>query len=244
MRAFKPRLAVLEVVLIVSLEVVSSVGVAQDFFDSLFGGGNAYTVSPSGNGYYAPPRARRDGPPPWAYRRTFRRAHAIARKAARSSQAEYQGPRFTCLRTCDGYTFPLPESANDLSGPRKEATCRSLCPNAETKLQSVKSVEKTESFRDVLLASRTPSGPGCFCQGIASDQERTQALLTDRTLRKGDSVMTPQGLRVFRGADHFPFKPRDFAALSASRGLGSETRSLLAAIERRAPKDRNAGRPQ
>jgi hypothetical protein len=63
-------------------------------------------------------------------------------------------------------------------------------------------------------------------------------------LRKGDSVMTPQGLRVFRGADHFPFKPRDFAALSASRGLGSETRSLLAAIERRAPKDRNAGRPQ
>ena len=42
-------------------------------------------------------------------------------------------------------------------------------------------------------------------------------LLTDRTLRAGDVIVTKAGVRIFAGADHFPYRDADFLSLTASR---------------------------
>jgi hypothetical protein len=62
------------------------------------------------------------------------------------------------------------------------------------------------------------------------------SIYTDRTLRRGDSVMTAQGLRVFKGASHFPYRAADFAPLAeASRfvmGDKKQLRDIQLAFER------------
>jgi hypothetical protein len=61
-------------------------------------------------------------------------------------------------------------------------------------------------------------------------------IYTDRTLRRGDSVMTAQGLRVFRGSSTFPYRASDFVALAdASRfvvGDRKQLRDIQLAFER------------
>lgn len=54
--------------------------------------------------------------------------------------------------------------------------------------------------------------------------------LTDKTLRRGDIVATAGGLRVFLGAAHFPFKPRDFVSVTSLRHIAQ--RSDLRALDR------------
>jgi hypothetical protein len=62
------------------------------------------------------------------------------------------------------------------------------------------------------------------------------SIYTDRTLRRGDSVMTAQGLRVFRGSSRFPYHPSDFVSLAdASRfvvGDKKQLRDIQLAFER------------
>lgn len=62
------------------------------------------------------------------------------------------------------------------------------------------------------------------------------SIYNDRTLRRGDSVMTAQGLRVFKGASHFPYRGSDFVALAeASRfvvGDKKQLREVQLAFER------------
>ena len=52
----------------------------------------------------------------------------------------------------------------------------------------------------------------------------------DRTLRRGDIVATASGLRVFLGAEHFPYRPRDFAPISRARHVAQ--RGALEAMDR------------
>jgi len=40
------------------------------------------------------------------------------------------------------------------------------------------------------------------------------SIYRDHTLRRGDSVMTAQGLRVFKGSSHFPYRGSDFVSLA------------------------------
>ncbi len=53
---------------------------------------------------------------------------------------------------------------------------------------------------------------------------------TDSSLRKGDIVATEKGLRVFKGASHFPYLEADFVALPKAGRLGRELAALDTAI--------------
>jgi len=54
------------------------------------------------------------------------------------------------------------------------------------------------------------------------------ALLADRTLRRGDMVMFPDGLRVFAGRTGGPHKLTDFKPVAqAGKLLSRETRKLV-----------------
>ena len=62
------------------------------------------------------------------------------------------------------------------------------------------------------------------------------SIYNDPTLRRGDSIMTAQGLRVFKGAAHFPYRASDFVSLAeASRfvaGDKKQPRDVQLAFER------------
>src|SRR3954453_4621165 len=60
-------------------------------------------------------------------------------------------------------------------------------------------------------------------------QKLAISIYNDRTLRRGDSVMSTQGLRVFRGSSTFPYHPTDFVDLEqASRFVLGDRKQLRA----------------
>jgi hypothetical protein len=53
------------------------------------------------------------------------------------------------------------------------------------------------------------------------------SIYNDRTLQRGDSVMTAQGLRVFKGSSRFPYHASDFVPLAeASRFVLGDKKQL------------------
>ena len=55
-------------------------------------------------------------------------------------------------------------------------------------------------------------------------------LLNDETLRRGDIVVLPGGVKVFKGGATAPYRPSDFEDVRASKLLGDKTRRTLAAM--------------
>lgn len=58
------------------------------------------------------------------------------------------------------------------------------------------------------------------------------SIYEDRTLRRGDAVMTAAGLRIFKGSSSWPYRPNDFVALSDAGPLDPQTQKVLAEIDR------------
>jgi hypothetical protein len=56
-------------------------------------------------------------------------------------------------------------------------------------------------------------------------------IYTDKTLRRGDAVMTTNGMRVFNGSTSWPYKTDDFVALATAPKLSSSLRKQLHAID-------------
>jgi Protein of unknown function (DUF2865) len=149
--------------------------------------------------------------------------------------------RSVCVRLCDGYFFPVGplSQAGDLAN--HEAACSGLCPDAPTQLfvqpagsdniaDAVSVDGAPYSALPVAFRNRTAANDTCACHRRAAE---AFSLRDDFTLRKGDSVMTPSGIVVFRGAGRAPFAPRDFTVL-AKASLPRDKRAALAAIERAA----------
>ena len=57
------------------------------------------------------------------------------------------------------------------------------------------------------------------------------SIYEDRTLRRGDAVMTFAGLRVFAGSRTFPYRPEDFSSLRASRDIKGQLRRALIELD-------------
>ncbi|MDX7952485.1 hypothetical protein P7D22_15050 [Lichenihabitans sp. Uapishka_5] len=58
------------------------------------------------------------------------------------------------------------------------------------------------------------------------------SIFDDRTLKRGDAVMTKTGLRVFVGGHGAPYTDADFAALDEAPGLSKQTEKALLLIDR------------
>lgn len=56
-------------------------------------------------------------------------------------------------------------------------------------------------------------------------------LMQDDSLRKGDAVMTPTGIRIFAGHSGDRHEPEDFRKLSEIKGIPKRERSALAALD-------------
>lgn len=59
-----------------------------------------------------------------------------------------------------------------------------------------------------------------------ADAQKSDAYLYDKDLKNGDSVMTPNGVLVFKGHSRCPHKPEEFVALSATNAPKNSKKAL------------------
>jgi len=115
--------------------------------------------------------------------------------------------RTVCVRTCDGYYFPISYSTTPASFPQDEQVCQRMCPAAEVALyshrnpgediaQATSTGGRSYSELPNAFAFRKAFNPSCSCR--APGQTWSQALqnVEDNTLEQGDIVVTEEQAKV------------------------------------------------
>jgi hypothetical protein len=147
------------------------------------------------------------------------------------------GERYYCVRTCDGFYFPLAARGS----ASKAEMCRALCPAAPTEVyrlgggaDSIENAvsERGKSYQSLpnALAYRKSLKPGCACRG-AGATAMAVPITQDPTLARGDIVVTQKGVHVFAGGK-FPHRDDDFVHYRSYRGLSREISAMLSLIDR------------
>lgn len=161
-----------------------------------------------------------------------RRAHGHVAFAQRLS---------LCVRLCDGFAFPVGTYRG--SGDREihEGACHAQCPDAETALYlspggadsfaDARSAEDGSAYSDLPHAFGYTKTLDRSCRCHAQAHRAPASPLLDRTLRRGDVLMTTHGMKVFGGGASFPYRPSDFARLATSKDVKKDERSRLTAME-------------
>ena len=115
--------------------------------------------------------------------------------------------RTVCVRTCDGYYFPISYSTTPASFPQDEQVCQRMCPAAEVALYSHRNPGEDisqatspggRSYAELpnAFAFRKAFNPSCSCR--APGQTWSQALqnLEDNTVEQGDIVVTEEQAKI------------------------------------------------
>ena len=145
------------------------------------------------------------------------------------------GNQLVCVRTCDGYFFPVGGGVTDRAVA--EFMCRANCPGAPTKLftRSGDGIENAvgadRSLYSRLAAGlrfQTNSSPTCSCRR-PNGTITSGPVYDDPTLKVGDVIVVSGKAVVFRGAAKRPYTERDFAPLDQSP-LSADARQQVASI--------------
>ena len=141
-----------------------------------------------------------------------------------------------CVRTCDGYFFPVGNpDAGDLEA--HDQACARACPAAATAVyvapagsRGIEDAINRKGERYEVLRTafnhRTQMDNACSCTG--PDKPRNHSVMNDFTLRNGDYVMGLDGLRLYRGGTSRSHGARDFARVDASKLPANERKAILA----------------
>lgn len=112
-----------------------------------------------------------------------------------------------CVRTCDGYFFPMSDYANASRFASDEIQCRRLCPAADTQLfafhssgEDIKSATNIagQSYMSLpnALRYRKEVVPSCSCRAPGQSWAQALAGIEDKTtLQKGDILVTEEQAR-------------------------------------------------
>jgi hypothetical protein len=165
----------------------------------------------------------------------------LAAPFGRSSEGNgARGNRVTyCVRTCDGFFFPLSNSTGSDRGD--EAACNRLCPTSETKLfigqvgadmDDARSRQNGRRYAQTAnaFAYRTSFDKSCSCNASGAGLTTDASVFRDQTLKVGDVVMTQKGMRVFIGGQ-FPYRDANFTTIDRSRQIAGGSREALRALE-------------
>jgi hypothetical protein len=197
---------------------------AQGIFERIFGGLRHAVEAPAG--LPANIQAFAD---PFAGMRT-----------APSQRAEANPASGYCVRTSDGFYFPVQAHA----GVSATDACRTFCPASQTRLYSGGGIDHAVAsdgsrysdldtaflYRKQLVAGSTCNGRDVF--GLARVDVNS-----DPTLRPGDVVATKTGLVAFTGMKN---KVADFTPVDSYRNLSKGARDKLSDIKIMPP---NPGAP-
>jgi hypothetical protein len=131
-----------------------------------------------------------------------------------------------CVRTCDGFYFPLTLQAGNGNA---QALCQSLCPAAKTDVyyrrgdamdEARNRSGKSYASLPEAFAYRKQLKPDCTCRSAGTP---AMSVANDPTLRSGDLVVTPTAVVVFRGGSKPPHKDRDFVDYRNAREVAGST---------------------
>lgn len=115
--------------------------------------------------------------------------------------------RTLCVRTCDGYYFPISFQATPIRFPEDEQTCQRLCPAAEVALYTHRNPGEDvgqavsiagRSYRDLPTAFRYRQSLDAACSCRKPGQSWAEALGVNRdmTVERGDIVVTEERSRA------------------------------------------------
>jgi hypothetical protein len=134
-----------------------------------------------------------------------------------------------CVRTCDGYYFPLIKSTK----ATRQQSCELACPSAPMEIYDGPSIESARNSKgqrysalNVAFAFRDRAKSSCTCNDPQSSQaffERTAR--NDPTLQSGDILIEDTGAFVYRDAKLVPLSNASF--------MSSTLRDRLRAMLRR-----------
>lgn len=108
--------------------------------------------------------------------------------------------RTVCVRSCDGFFFPISYTTSSASFPRDEAICRMTCPGTDAKLfaypnpggaieQAVSAAGEPYTQMPNAFRYRTEYVSGCSCKPAGMSWAQALSGIDDQTLRKGDIVV-------------------------------------------------------
>ena len=198
---------------------------AQGIFERIFGGLRHTVEAPAG----LPANIQ-----------AFADPFAGMRNAPTSPRGEANPACGYCVRTSDGFFFPVQAHA----GVSAADACRTFCPASQTRLYSGGGIDHAVAadgsrytdldtaflYRKQLVAGSTCNGRDAF--GLARVDVNT-----DPTLRPGDVVATKSGLVAFTGMKN---KVADFTPIDSYRNLSKGARDKLSDIKIMPP---NPGAP-
>lgn len=124
-------------------------------------------------------------------------------KHTEARSAEQSGDGF-CVRTCDGYFFPLIRSSRATG----QQSCEFLCPSAAVELYAGSNIETARNSRGQHYASlptafsfQNRTVDKCACNDPNASASYVQQISrTDPTLRSGDVIVEDDGPFVYNGA--------------------------------------------
>lgn len=91
-------------------------------------------------------------------------------------------------------------------------------------------VEQARSRYEAFAArARVAVHPNVIEPGVAPTRT---GILDDPTLRRGDVIVTSEGLMIFRGARRFPYTPGDFDAVALPGAAGARHAPELIELQR------------
>jgi hypothetical protein len=115
--------------------------------------------------------------------------------------------RTVCVRTCDGFYYPVSYATNPARFAEDEKTCRQSCPAAETQLYSHRnpgedinqavSVNSQQPYTALPTAFRyrTSLDQACSCRRPGETWAQTLKSIDDTTVEQGDIVVNDQRAR-------------------------------------------------
>ncbi len=215
--------------------VISSEGRAQDFFDTLFGpaspsfergvgGDYSYSATSDERGLHAGRS--------WKQRVEKRRAELKSGSkqtlaVAANVDTEASSGHGFCVRTCDGYYFPLITSGR----ATKQQSCEYACPSAPMAVYEGSTIETAQNLGGEKYTSlsaafsfRDKTTQNCSCNPPEHAQSFSMRLLgEDLSLRTGDIVFGDHGAFVYQGSKFVPFERSSLL----SSGTRAKIRALL-----------------
>ena len=134
--------------------------------------------------------------------------------------------RTVCVRTCDGFFFPISFSTTPASFPQDEQVCQRMCPAAEVTLyshrnpgediaQAISTGGRTYSELPNAFAFRKAFNPACSCRAPGQTWAEALKHLDDNTLERGDIVVTEEQAKLLS-------QPADTRGKAAPKGTGAQ----------------------
>jgi hypothetical protein len=154
-------------------------------------------------------------------------------RAPRKAVASQPSGGAYCVRTCDGFYFPLTPQAGNGDA---QALCQSLCPAAKTDVyyrrgdamdEARNRSGKSYASLPEAFTYRKQLKPDCTCRSAGT---KAMSVANDPTLRSGDLVVTQTAVVVFRGGSQVPHKDRDFVDYRSAKEVAGQHRNQLDAM--------------